>query len=41
MSPLHDALRELAEEVESAPDHLAERAWTAGRAERQIGRAHV
>lgn len=39
MSPLHDALRELAEEVESAPDHLAERAWTAGRAERRRERA--
>lgn len=33
MSSLHDALRELAEEVEGVPEGLAEHAWTAGRAD--------
>lgn len=31
MSPLHDALRELADEVDAAPEGLAERAWATGR----------
>lgn len=33
MSSLHDALRELAEEVDGAPEGLAERTWAAGRAD--------
>lgn len=33
MSSLHDALRELAEEVDGVPEGLAEHAWTAGRAD--------
>lgn len=33
MSSLHDALRELAEEVDGVPEGLAERTWAAGRAD--------
>lgn len=33
--PLHDALRDLAGEVDAAPDGLAERAWAAGRTDRR------